>query len=81
VDEETTMDKILPLIFLLACPLMMIFMMKGMHGGHGGHDQHGDPQHHDDRDRRIAELEHQVAELQEQRTAPDGEARAGRARQ
>ena len=26
----------------LACPLMMVFMMKGMHGGHGGqpHDQH-----------------------------------------
>lgn len=61
------MDKILPLIFLLACPLMMIFMMKGMHGGHGGHQ--ADAPHHEDRDRRIAELEHQVAELQEQRTA------------
>ncbi|MBD0839439.1 DUF2933 domain-containing protein [Streptomyces sp. TRM68416] len=25
---------------VLACPLMMIFMMRGMHGGgmHGGHD-------------------------------------------
>ncbi|GAA0467435.1 hypothetical protein Aca07nite_71090 [Actinoplanes capillaceus] len=22
--------------FLLACPLMMMFMMGGMHGGHGG---------------------------------------------
>jgi choline-glycine betaine transporter len=29
------------LLILLACPLMMIFMMKGMHGGgndHTGHD-------------------------------------------
>ena len=26
-------------IFALACPLMMIFMMRGMHGGHG--DQRG----------------------------------------
>jgi Protein of unknown function (DUF2933) len=25
----------LPIVFLLACPLMMIFMMRGMHGGHG----------------------------------------------
>ncbi len=28
----------LPLLLILACPLMMIFMMKGMHG-HGGHAQ------------------------------------------
>jgi DUF2933 family protein len=26
---------LLPLLLVLACPLMMIFMMKGMHGGHG----------------------------------------------
>ena len=31
----------LPLLLILACPLMMIFMMKGMHGGHGGHAQPG----------------------------------------
>ena len=33
------------LLFVLACPLMMIFMMRGMHGGHGhggqGHAGHG----------------------------------------
>lgn len=23
-------------LVVLACPLMMVFMMKGMHGGHGG---------------------------------------------
>ena len=32
---------------VLACPLMMIFMMGGMHGGHGdghgGHDRPADP--------------------------------------
>ncbi len=37
------------LLFVLACPLMMIFMMRGMHGGHGhahgGHDHAG---HHAD---------------------------------
>jgi len=27
-----------PLLIVLACPLMMIFMMKGMHGG--GEDEH-----------------------------------------
>ena len=25
----------LPLLLILACPLMMVFMMKGMRGGHG----------------------------------------------
>lgn len=35
----------LPLLFLLACPLMHIFM----HHGHGGHDrQHGDHSAKDD---------------------------------
>lgn len=31
------------LVFLLVCPLMMFFMMRGMHGGqnnHGGHGSH-----------------------------------------
>ena len=27
---------------VVACPLMMFFMMRGMHGGHGGGDQHTD---------------------------------------
>ena len=30
---------VLPLLLILACPLMHIFM----HGGHGGHGGHGDP--------------------------------------
>ena len=28
-------------VLVLACPLMMIFMMGGMHGGHGSHGSHG----------------------------------------
>ena len=37
------MRNLLPFLFLLVCPVMMIFMMRGMHGGgHGsskaGHD-------------------------------------------
>lgn len=32
-----------PLLFLLACPLMHIFM----HGGHGGHGNHGQSQQRD----------------------------------
>ena len=31
---------------VLACPLMMIFMMSGMHGGHGGTDQKIDDHDH-----------------------------------
>ena len=36
---------LLPFAVLLACPLMMAFMMRGMHGGgsgggHGGHEDH-----------------------------------------
>ena len=39
---------LLVLSFLLACPLMMIMMMRGMHGGaYAGHQGHGTlPQDH-----------------------------------
>jgi hypothetical protein len=38
---------VLPLLLALACPLMMIFMMKGMHGGGSTHDldRHDQPTH------------------------------------
>lgn len=32
---------LLPLLLVLACPLMMVFMMRGMHGGRG-HAGRGD---------------------------------------
>jgi Protein of unknown function (DUF2933) len=31
---------------VLACPLMMIFMMSGMHGGHGGPDHTSEDRDH-----------------------------------
>lgn len=42
------MRAILPYLFILVCPLMMLFMMRGMHGhrsdnahGQGAVDEHG----------------------------------------
>ncbi len=32
--------SLLPFALVLACPLMMIFMMKGMSGMHGGGEDH-----------------------------------------
>ena len=63
------MQNLWPVLLLLACPLVMIFMMRGMHGGgHPGPSQH-DRLHDvpDERDQRIAELEHRVAELSKDR--------------
>ncbi|MBA3717721.1 MAG: DUF2933 domain-containing protein [Actinobacteria bacterium] len=38
------MGNYLFLLLILACPLMMIFMMRGMHGRHGGDASHGPAQ-------------------------------------
>ena len=38
VVSGTPLQSLLPLVLLLACPVMMIFMMRGM-GGHSHHDQ------------------------------------------
>ena len=35
------MTQYLFLLLILACPLMMIFMMRGMHGGQGGNADGG----------------------------------------
>ena len=42
------MKDLLPILFVLICPLMMLFMMRGMHGlgkrandRHAGHDRPG----------------------------------------
>ena len=39
---------LIPLLLVLACPLMMIFMMRGMHG-HSGHAPDHDGYHSRDR--------------------------------
>ena len=74
------MEQLLFLALILACPLMML-MMRGSHGGHGNH-MAGDNQAHtrrmDDSDARIAELEHQVANLQARLAEHDDTAPAGR---
>jgi uncharacterized protein YceH (UPF0502 family) len=61
------MEQLLFLLIILACPLMMMLMMRGSHGGHTDHKS-GDSEDHAqvmaDRDARIAKLEHQVARLQ-----------------
>jgi len=33
----TSLAGFLPVLLVLACPLMMVFMMRGMRGGGGGH--------------------------------------------
>jgi len=55
------------LLFVLVCPLMMIFMMRGMHGGHGQPSGREDPRENPSAGERIAELEQQVRELRDER--------------
>lgn len=70
------MQNLWPLLFLLACPLMMIFMMRGMGGG--GHPGQVTPpcgdareDRDDARDRRIADLEREIAALRKNEPAAD----------
>lgn len=55
---------LIPLLFVLACPLMMIFMMRGMHG-HSGHAQAGN-EHHSRDQMTLDELKRERDELNEQ---------------
>lgn len=52
------------LLVLLACPLMMVFMMRGGHG-HGGHSHSGhdarEPRSLEDLRRRRDELDREIA--------------------
>ncbi len=75
------MQNLWPWLFVLACPLMMIVMMRGMHGGgqNMGQDTRGQDRGHTaevppdaaspeaDREVRIARLEREVAELRASR--------------
>lgn len=60
------MENWLPLLVLLACPFMMVFMMRGMSHGHGGGhapNRQITPAEGDERDGRLVELEREVAVL------------------
>jgi hypothetical protein len=70
-------------LFLLACPLMMIFMMRGMHGGHGDtadrdHEQsagHSNGQMHPESSSPLDDLRRQRDELERQIEEREGEER------
>lgn len=62
------MTAYLPWLFLLACPLMMLFMMRGMGGGSKKAPDEAKTALHParpvgDQQVRIAQLEREVAEL------------------
>ncbi len=75
------LGTLLILLLLLACPLMMVWMMRG-HGGDGGHASHGaghDEVHGDAEEmsstgaldelrRRRAELDAEIAQLEQPET-------------
>jgi hypothetical protein len=78
------MGSYLFFLLILACPLMMIWMMRGMHGGHGG-SADGGPAHggsgHDPADsgpdssleqlhRRREQLDHEIEEREAEQEAP-----------
>lgn len=58
----TGLAVLVPILVALACPLMMIFMMRGMHG-HGGHGAHG---HHGPSGRSLDELKAERDALNEE---------------
>lgn len=53
----TPLQSLLPFVLLLACPLMMVFMMRGMggHSGHGGEHLHDSAVRDRDRDDATAD--------------------------
>ena len=67
------MTQYLFLLLILACPLMMIFMMRGMHGGHGGHAGEGgeQPVSVDELRRQPDELDRQIADREWQGASSD----------
>jgi DUF2933 family protein len=54
--------SLLPFLLVVACPLMMVFMMRGMHGGHG----HGRPESTSREQMSMDELKHARDELNDE---------------
>lgn len=66
------MARLIPVLFLLACPLMMLWCMRGMRGMGQQHQTESKPEQ-PTADQRIAQLERELAELraaQQEPTAP-----------
>jgi hypothetical protein len=74
------LGSLLFLLILLACPLMMVWMMRG-HGGHGSHggghshmhgaaDERSGTESLDELRRRRAELDAEIAQLEQTETEP-----------
>ena len=75
------LGTLLILLLVLACPLMMVWMMRG-HGGHGGHASHGAGHGHthgvadevsdtgslDELRSRRADLDTEIAQLEQSET-------------
>jgi hypothetical protein len=62
---------LIPIVFALACPLMMILMIRGHGHGHGGHAHRADemsrgPMTLEELERRRDELNEEIAERAEQ---------------
>lgn len=58
------MNDLLPLLFLLVCPLAMLWMMRGMPGMRSPDKAGSDP--------RVTALEEEVARLRAANTEPSG---------
>ena len=70
------MRAFLPYLFILVCPVMMLFMMRGMHGrrsdnahGQGAVDEHGTPR----QGQSLASLSDERARLEKQLAKLDAE--------
>lgn len=67
------MSYLFPLLIVLFCPLMMIWMMRGMGGGHADHSAPSTRSDSvDSSQTRLAELEREVAELRAARDTQAG---------
>jgi Spy/CpxP family protein refolding chaperone len=82
------MSQYLFLLLFLACPLMMVFMMRGMHGGrggsadgghahtmggcHGGHDHSSSDQSLEELRTQREQLDRQIEEREAEEQTPVG---------
>lgn len=63
------MARLIPYLALLACPLMMLFCMRGMRGMGQQHQTESKPEQ-PTADQRIAQLEQELADLRAAQRQP-----------